>query len=83
MGYQSNNEYTQLKKKILDIKNRTSNIEELNKIVDHMEKDELKEDLKQFKKEFLKELNKKKDLKSLSESKILQQLNTIKRNSKK
>ncbi len=48
-----------------------------------MEKDEsfsgLKEDLKEFKNEFLKELNKEKDLKSYSESKILQELNRIKK----
>ncbi len=82
-GYQGNSEYTELKNKILEIRQRISNIEELNKIRDHMEKDEsfsgLKEDLKEFKNEFLKELNKEKDLKSYSESKILQELNRIKK----
>jgi len=82
MGYQSNSEYTELKNKILEIRQKTHNIEELNKILDHMEKDESFSGLKEFKNEFLKQLNKEKDLKSVNESKILQELNRIKRNSK-
>lgn len=71
MGYQNNNEYSELKNKILEIRQRTKNIEELNKIVDHMEKDESFSGIKEDLKEFLKELNKEKDLKSAGESKIL------------
>ena len=61
-------------------------MDELNKIINDMENsnsfDGLKEDIKEFKNEFLKELNKEKNLKAISESKILQELNKIRKNSK-
>lgn len=86
MGYSGNSEYLELKNKMLEVKLRTKNIDELNKIISDMENsdsfDGLKEDIKEFKNEFLKELNKEKNLKAINESKILQELNKIRKNSK-
>lgn len=84
MGHTGNNEYLELQKKMLDIKKRSKNIEELIKIVEEMENNdsfkELKNDLKEFKKEFVKEIQDEQNLKRIEESKILKQLKNIKKN---
>lgn len=69
---------------MLDIKQKAKNIEELNRIVDNMEKDpffsELKSDLAEFKREFIKDLQKEKAQKAIEQSKILSELKNIKKN---
>lgn len=63
---------------MLDIRERSKNIEELNKIVNVLEKNEsfaqLKKDLNEFKDEFLKQLKKEKEMKDIQQSKILAEL---------
>jgi hypothetical protein len=69
---------------MLDIKQKTKNIEELNRIVDNMEKDpsfsELKSELAEFKREFIKDLQREKTQKAIEQSKILAELKNIKKN---
>lgn len=54
LGYQSNTEYIELKKQMLETKQKTSNIKELQEIVKEMENNEsfsgIHEDIKEFKK---------------------------------
>ena len=84
MGYKNNSEYLELQKNMEQVRNRVKNIDDLQKVVDDIEKDksfsELHNDIKEFKNEFSKELNKEKIAKQASESKILEQLNYIKKN---
>jgi hypothetical protein len=84
LGFSPNNEYIELQDKILEVKQRTKNIDELTKIVCELENDdsflELRKDLKEFKEEFIKELQKEKQIKDIQESKILSQLKDIKKN---
>lgn len=84
LGYESNLEYIELQNRMLEIKKRSKNIEELTKIVDEMENNEsfaeLKKDLKDFKEEFIKELQKERLLKYSEQSKILTKLKKIKKN---
>jgi hypothetical protein len=69
---------------MLDIKQKAKNIEELNRIVDNMEKDpsfsELKSELAEFKREFIKDLQREKTQKAIEQSKILAELKNIKKN---
>jgi uncharacterized pyridoxal phosphate-containing UPF0001 family protein len=69
---------------MLDIKQKAKNIEELNRIVDNMEKDpsfsELKLELAEFKWEFIKDLQREKAQKAIEQSKILAELKNIKKN---
>jgi hypothetical protein len=84
LGYTGNAEYLELKKIMLDIKQKAKNIEELNRIVDNMEKDpsfsELKSELAEFKREFIKDLQREKTQKAIEQSKILAELKNIKKN---
>ena len=84
LGYTGNAEYLELKKRMLDIKQKAKNIEELNRIVDNMEKDpsfsELKSELAEFKGEFIKDLQREKTQKAIEQSKILAELKNIKKN---
>ena len=83
LGFQGNSEYLELQGKILEIKQKTKNIDELNKLVGEMEKDQsfnsFKEDLKELREEFLKEIEKEKRLKNIEQSKILSDLKNIKK----
>jgi len=67
-----------------DVKERAKNIEELNRIVDSLEKDpsfnELKSELAEFKREFFKDLQREKAQKAIEQSKILAELKNIKKN---
>ena len=69
LGYTNNSEYIELQKRILEIKSRTKNIEELNSIINEMENSDsfvgIRKDLKEFKEEFLKELNNEKRIKDI------------------
>jgi hypothetical protein len=69
---------------MLDIKQKAKNIEELNRIVDNMEKDpsfsELKSELAEFKREFIKDIQREKAQKAIEQSKILAELKNIKKN---
>ena len=84
LGYQGNNEYLELQKRMLEIKQRTKNIEDLNKIINEIEKDDsfigLKIELKEFKDEFYKEFQREQNIKRVEESKILAELKNIKKN---
>jgi hypothetical protein len=84
LGYTGNAEYLELQKRMLDIKQKAKNIEELNRIVDNMEKDpsfsELKSELAEFKREFIKDLQREKTQKAIEQSKILAELKNIKKN---
>lgn len=84
LGYTGNAEYLELKKIMLDIKQKAKNIEELNRIVDNMEKDpsfsELKSELAEFKREFIKDLQREKTQKAIEQSKILAELKNIQKN---
>jgi hypothetical protein len=84
LGYNGNNEYIELQKRMLEIKQRTRNIGELNKIIDEIENDGsfigLKNELKEFKDEFYKELQREQNIKKVEESKILAELKNIKKN---
>lgn len=83
LGYTGNAEYLELQKRMLDIKQKAKNIEELNRIVDNMEKDpsfsELKSELAEFKREFIKDLQREKTQKAIEQSKILAELKNIKK----
>lgn len=69
---------------MLDVKERAKNIEELNKIVNSLEKDpsfnELKSELAEFKREFIKDIQREKTQKAIEQSKILAELKNIKKN---
>ena len=69
---------------MLEIKQRTKNIEDLNKIINEIEKDDsfigLKIELKEFKDEFYKEFQREQNIKRVEESKILAELKNIKKN---
>jgi uncharacterized protein YpuA (DUF1002 family) len=69
---------------MLDIKQKAKNIEELNRIVNNMEKDpsfsELKSELAEFKREFIKDLQREKAQKAIEQSKILAELKNIQKN---
>ena len=82
LGYESNTEYIELKKQMLETKQTTSNINDLQEIVKEMENNKsfsgISEDIKQFNKEFMNELNKEKQLKEVANSKILKELKKIK-----
>ena len=69
---------------MLEIKQRTKNIEDLNKIINQIEKDDsfigLKIELKEFKDEFYKEFQREQNIKRVEESKILAELKNIKKN---
>jgi hypothetical protein len=84
LGYQGNNEYIELQKRMLGVKQRVRNIEELNKIINELESDNsfvgLKNELKEFKVEFYKELQREQNMKRVEESKILSELKNIKKN---
>jgi hypothetical protein len=84
LGYQGNNEYIELQKRMLGVKQRVRNIEELNKIINELESDNsfvgLKNELKEFKDEFYKELQREQNMKRVEESKILSELKNIKKN---
>ena len=84
LSYTGNAEYLELQKIMLDIKQKAKNIEELNRIVDNMEKDpsfsELKSELAEFKREFIKDLQREKTQKAIEQSKILAELKNIKKN---
>ena len=84
LGYTGNTEYLELKKRMSDVKERAKNIEELNRIVDSLEKDpsfnELKSELAEFKREFFKDLQREKAQKAIEQSKILAELKNIKKN---
>jgi len=84
LGYTGNSEYLELQKRLLEVKQRAKNIEELSKIVDEMENSdsfaEVKKDLKEFKEEFIKELQNEKKIKEIQQSKILTELKDIKKN---
>ena len=84
LGYQSNNEYLELQRRMSGVKQRVRNIEELNKIINELENDNsflgLKNDLKEFKDEFYKELQQEQNIKRIEESKILTELKNIKKN---
>lgn len=85
LGYQGNSEYLELQKRMLEIKEKTKNIEQLTKIVSDKEKEDsfkdLKKDLKEFREEFVKQLEKeKKKLKDIEQSKILAEIKNIKKN---
>jgi len=68
---------------MLEIKQKTKNIEDLNKIINEIEKDDsfigLKNELKEFKDEFYKELQREQNIKRVEESKILAELKNIKK----
>lgn len=84
LGYNNNNEYLELQKKMLNVKQRTNNIGELNKIINEIENNDafigLKNDLQEFKDEFSKELQREQNIKKVEESKILAELKNIKKN---
>lgn len=84
LGYEGNSEYIELQKKIIEIKERTRNIEELNKVVNEIENNEsfkeVKKDLTEFKNEFLKELQKENEVKKIEQNKILNELKKIRKN---
>lgn len=84
LGYTGNTEYLELQKRMLDVKERAKNIEELNKIVNSLEKDpsfnELKSELAEFKREFIKDIQREKTQKAIEQSKILAELKNIKKN---
>lgn len=69
---------------MLEVKEKTKNIEQLNKIVSDMENNdsfnELKKDLKEFREQFIKQLEKEKKLKAIEQSKILADIKNIKKN---
>jgi hypothetical protein len=83
IGYNPNSEYNELKNKMLDVKQRSQNIEELKKIIDTMENDSsfagLKDDLKEFKNEFAKEFEKQNEINKINNSNIMVELNKIKK----
>jgi hypothetical protein len=83
LGYQGNSEYLELQKRMLDIKQRTKNIEELNKIINEIENNDsfigIRKDLKEFKDEFNKELQHEKNMKSIQQSRIITELKNIKK----
>jgi len=84
LGYTGDSEYLELQKRILEVKSRTKNIEELNSMINEMENNDsfigIRKDLKEFKEEFLKELNNEKKVKDIQQSEILSQLRNIKKN---
>jgi hypothetical protein len=83
MGFNPNSEYNELKEKMLEVKQRSQNIEELKKTIDSMENDssfvELKDNLKEFKSEFVKEFDKESKVNKINQSKILDELKSIKK----
>jgi 3-polyprenyl-4-hydroxybenzoate decarboxylase len=83
-GYSGNSEYLELQRRMLDIKQRVKNIEELNKIISEIENNDsftgIKDELEEFKNEFNKELQDEKNIKRIQESKILSELKNIKKN---
>ena len=83
-GYYPNEEYLELQIIMLDIKQRVKNIEELNIILNEIEKDdsfiELRKEFKEFKDEFHKELQREKNTKRFQQSKVLAQLKSLIKN---
>ena len=83
LGYNSNSKYLELQQRMLEIKHRTRNIEELGKIINEMENDNsfigLKDELQEFKNEFYKELQHEQHIKKIEQSKILSELKNIKK----
>jgi hypothetical protein len=69
---------------MLEVKQKTKNIEELSGIINEIEKDDafkgLKSDIQEFKDEFYKELQEEQNLKRIEQSKILNELKKIKKN---
>jgi hypothetical protein len=84
LGFNSNNEYLELQKRMSEVKQRTRNIEDLSKIISEIENNGafkgLRSDLQEFKDEFYKELQQEQNIKKVEESKILSELKNIKRN---
>jgi 6-phosphofructokinase len=84
LGYQGNNEYIELQKRMLEVKYRTRNVEELGKIINEMENDNsflvIKDELQEFKNEFYKELQYEQHMRIIEQSKILFELKNIKKN---
>jgi hypothetical protein len=84
LGHGGNSEYLELKRQMLEVKDRTKNIEELTNIINEMENNKsfvgLKKELKEFQDEFIKELQEEKRMKDIQQSKILSELKNIKKN---
>ena len=83
-GYQGNNEYLELQRRMLEVKQRTSNMDELNKIISEIENNDafigLRNELKEFKDEFYKELQREQNIKRAEQSKILSEIKNIRKN---
>ena len=83
IGYSPNSELNELKSRMLEVKQRSQTIEELNKVIDFMDNDSsfagLKDDLKEFKDEFVKEFEKESKMNKINQSKIMSELNRIKK----
>lgn len=84
LGYSGNSEYIELQKRMLEVKQRAKNIDELNNIISEIENNDsfkgLRDDLKEFKAEFNKELQNEKRIRDIQQSKILSELKNIKKN---
>ena len=84
MGYIGDSKYIELQRTMSEVKEKTKNIEELNKIINEIENNDsfagLQKELKQFKDEFFKELQKEKLQKNIKQSKILSELKNIRKN---
>jgi len=82
LGYVGDNEYIEIKRRMLEIKSRARNIDELNNIIHEIENNDsfvgLRKEIKDFKEEFIKELNNERRMKDIEESKILSKLKDIK-----